>query len=227
MPTVDRAVALVKPVATSQLRLLFAFSAVRCCTQEAVKQEAPPFVSSVKPVEQPSRATGALSKRQASLECIIINDSEGEPDTSGHAAADAPPRTSLPSSSDGPTGNLKGCKSAHRTTGRRSGNCESDMPHAAKRHKSLQSQSQAIDRACTSNTDSHATMREQPCTTSKDGEDCEPDVEGDVMQQDKEAGPAFQLPSQMPRELRSWAWDKCACCLQQHTMHTPLSLLSV
>ena len=51
---------------------------------------------------------------------------------------------------------------------------------------------------------------------------CEPDIEGDMMQQDKEAGPAFQLPSQMPRELQSWAWDKYASCLQQDTLDIPL-----
>lgn len=221
MPPVDGAVALAKPVATSQLRLPLAILAARCCTQGGVKKEAPSFVSSVKRVVQPSGATGALGKRQASLECIIINDSEGEPDISGHAAADAS-RTSLPSSCVGPTRKLEECKSAHRTTGRRSSSCE----FAAKRHKPVQSQSQASDRACTSNADSHAKPREQHCITSKDGDKREPDVEGDVMQQDTEAGPAFELPSQLPRELRSWAWDKCACCLQQHATHTPLSLLS-
>ena len=42
---------------------------------------------------------------------------------------------------------------------------------------------------------------------SDDGES-EPDVEGDGMPQEVEEGPAFELPSQMPRELQSWAWDK-------------------
>lgn len=197
---------------------------MRCCTQGGVQTDAQSLVSEVKPVAQPAGATGAVGKRQASPECIIINDSEGEPDISGHAAADASPKTSLPSSC-GPTRNLKGCMSARCTTGHRSSSCDIDMPLAAKRHKYLQSRFQASDRAYTSNVDSHAKMRQQLCTTSRDGDKCEPDVDGDVMQQDKEAGPAFELPSQMPRELRSWAWDKCACCLQQHTVHTPLSLL--
>ena len=42
---------------------------------------------------------------------------------------------------------------------------------------------------------------------SDDGES-EPDVEGDGIPQEVEEGPAFELPSQMPRELQSWAWDK-------------------
>ena len=114
---------------------------------------------------------------------------------------------SLPSS--GPTRNLQGCESARCTTGHRSSSCDLDMPLAAKRYKHLQSQFQASDRAYTSNTDSPAKRRQQLCTTSKDGAKCEPDVHGDVMQQDKEAGAAFEVPSQMPRELRWWAWDKC------------------
>lgn len=41
-----------------------------------------------------------------------------------------------------------------------------------------------------------------------DDAESEPDVEGGGMHQEEEEGPAFELPSQMPRELQSWAWDK-------------------
>lgn len=43
-----------------------------------------------------------------------------------------------------------------------------------------------------------------------DGGESEAGVEGQVgpMQQEEEVGAAFELPSQMPRELQSWAWDK-------------------
>ena len=39
-------------------------------------------------------------------------------------------------------------------------------------------------------------------------DESERDVEGAGMQEAEGEGAAFELPSQMPRELQSWAWDK-------------------
>ena len=44
-----------------------------------------------------------------------------------------------------------------------------------------------------------------------DGAESEAHAEGGGVPQEEEkeeAGSAFELPSQMPRELQSWAWDK-------------------
>lgn len=94
----------------------------------------------------------------------------------------------------------------------------------SQRHKPLPEQSRASDRGFTSNARSPTKAPEHFFSISNMIGDvkCEPDIEGDMMQQDKEAGPAFQLPSQMPRELQSWAWDKYASCLQQDTLDIPL-----
>ena len=202
---------------------------LRRCTQAGVKIEALSVADSVELVVQHRESTETLGNPQASQPpgCIIISDNEEEPDSSGHAAAHAPPPTSSPPPSlNGPTRNLVGHTSslADRTTARKSSSCESDGLPTSKRHKPLQRQSEASDRHFPSNAHSPAKASRQLYSTSRLLGDVnrKADIEGDMMQQDKEAGPTFELPSQMPRELQSWAWDKYACCLQQDTMHVLL-----
>ena len=216
---------LATPVATRHPHLPLRCYSLRCCVQGGTNTEALVVADSIKHVVQHSRET-ALDDRQASQPpgCIIISDSEDEPDISGHAAADAPPpRSSPPFSLDGPIRNVVGhtCKSAVCTTARKSSSCESDGLLASKRHKPLQRQSEASNRVFISDTRNPAKAPNQLFSTSSTLGDvkCEADREADMMQQEKEAGPAFEVPSQMPRELKSWAWDKYACCLQQDTMH--------
>lgn len=160
---------LTTPFATRQPRLSPQCYSVRCCTQAGVKTEAPIVADSVKHVIQSSGRTGTLGNQQALQppESIIISDSEE--DISGHAAADAPPlRSSPPPSIDRPTGNLKrrNCKSAVCTTAHRSSRCELGRPFATQRHKPLLQQSQASDRAFTSNARSLAKAPEQVFATN-------------------------------------------------------------
>ena len=53
-----------------------------------------------------------------------------------------------------------------------------------------------------------STSAAEDISSNPDGGVSEHDVEGDGMPQEEQAEPAFELPSQMPRELQSWAWDK-------------------
>lgn len=54
----------------------------------------------------------------------------------------------------------------------------------------------------------HTQSTAEDTSSTLDGGVSEHDVQGDGMPQEEQAGPAFELPSQMPRELQSWAWDK-------------------
>ena len=55
--------------------------------------------------------------------------------------------------------------------------------------------------------DAHSDGAESDDAESDDAES-DPDAEGGGMPQEEEERSAFELPSQMPRELQSWAWDK-------------------
>ena len=53
-----------------------------------------------------------------------------------------------------------------------------------------------------------STSAAEDASSTPDGGVSEHNVQGDGLPQEEQAEPAFELPSQMPRELQSWAWDK-------------------
>ena len=102
-----------------------------CCTQDGGTTATLLVADSANHVVQHIEAAERLDNRQPLQPpgCIIISDSEGEADVSGHAAAVAPPSTSIPLSSFyGPIRSLveHNCKSAVCTTAHRSSSCESE-----------------------------------------------------------------------------------------------------
>ena len=94
-----------------------------------------------------------------------------------------------------------------------------DSANAADRQKvessagnahAAQSKAAGLSNTAAAQTDDESTSN-MLADAESDGAESEAHAEGGevpVEEEEEEAGSAFELPSQMPRELQSWAWDK-------------------